>query len=113
MERRVSLRARTDFSVIKHDGSFRARCRGVELSSTGIIVANPTRRSGQKQRDERMLVGLELLFPERHRPVRAVARPVWAFGAQQAFKFIRMDDADRLTVAEHLDVLRIRGVQLC
>jgi hypothetical protein len=80
------------------------------LSTAGIIVA---RGSRCEDRDERMLVGLELRLPERIRPVRTLARPVWSFGAQQAFKFVQMADADRLTVAEHMDVLRLRGVQMC
>jgi hypothetical protein len=55
-----------------------------------------------------MLVALELNLPERSRPLRALARPVWAFGSQQAFKFIRISDVDRLNLAEHLDVLWLR-----
>jgi hypothetical protein len=49
----------------------------------------------------------------RVQPLRALARPVWSFGTQQALRFVRMSDADRLTLAEHLDVLRLRGVALC
>jgi len=56
---------------------------------------------------------LELLLPERVRPLRALARPIWARGTQQALKFVRISDVDRLTLAEHLDVLSLRGVCLC
>jgi hypothetical protein len=53
---------------------------------------------------------LEMLLPERIRPLCAVARPIWAQGTQQALKFVRISDVDRLTLAEHLDVLNLRGV---
>ena len=110
MERRVGLRARTDFGVIKRNGSVKSHCRGIELSTAGIIVASAAQSD---DREERMLVGLELRLPERIRPVRTLARPVWSYGKQHAFKFVSMQDADRLTVAEHMDVLRLRGVQMC
>ena len=109
MERRVGLRARTDFGVIARDGNLEAHCRGIEVSPTGIVL---DRGRAVRRRDQRILVGLELRLPERLRALRAVARPVWSFGSQQAFKFVKMSDADRLTLAEHIDVLRMRGVPL-
>ncbi|MDF3071549.1 MAG: hypothetical protein K0R38_7150 [Polyangiaceae bacterium] len=54
----------------------------------------------------------EMLLPERIRPLRALARPIWVHGSQQALKFVRISDVDRLTLAEHLDVLCLRGVCL-
>ncbi|HEY3236792.1 MAG TPA: hypothetical protein VGJ84_18890 [Polyangiaceae bacterium] len=80
-------------------------CRGVEVSPSGILLdrGRPVTTS-----DDTMLVALELNLPERSRPLRALARPVWAFGSQQAFKFIRISDVDRLNLAEHLDVLWLR-----
>ena len=109
MYRRVGLRARTDFRVIARDGGLKSHCRGIEVSPTGMIVdrgrsLDPTRQP--------MLVGLELRLPERVRALQAVARPIWACGTRQAFKFVKMSDADRLTLAEHMDVLRLRGVSM-
>jgi hypothetical protein len=57
-------------------------------------------------------VTLELQLPERMKTLSALARPVWAFGSQQALRFVRMSDVDRLSLAEHLDILRFRGVTL-
>jgi hypothetical protein len=109
MERRVGLRARTDFGVVARQGHSRSRCRGVEVSATGILVDQG--RAARLLAD-RLLVDLELLLPERIRTLRAVARPVWSFGTQQALRFVRMSDVDRLTLAEHLDLLRLRGIPM-
>ncbi len=109
MERRVGLRARTDFPVIARNGSLSAHCRGIEISATGIIV---DRGLSVTRRDQPLLLKLELRLPERIRILNALARPVWAFGSQQALRFIRMSDVDRLSLAEHLDILHRRGVAL-
>lgn len=106
MERRVGLRGRTDFGVIAHDGILVSRCRGIEVSPTGIIV---DRGRALEARHQLMVQKLELRLPERSNPITAWARPVWTRGSQQAFRFVRMCDADRLTLAEHLDVLTLRG----
>jgi len=109
MERRVGLRARTDFGVIARQGQRRARCRGIELGANGIVVDQ-----GRSTRPlaERLLVDLELRLPERIRVLHAVARPVWSYGTQHALRFVRISDVDRLTLAEHMDLLRLRGVPL-
>ncbi|MCK6533924.1 MAG: hypothetical protein L6Q84_13215 [Polyangiaceae bacterium] len=106
MERRVGLRGRTDFGVIAHDGIAISRCRGIEISPTGIIVE---RGRTALARGESLLVKLELSLPERIHAITAWARPVWVRGSQQAFRFVRMSDPDRLTLAEHLDILTLRG----
>ena len=110
MERRVGFRARTDFHVIAREGWLRSHCRGVEVSPTGILLDRGRRLA---DRDESLLVGLELLLPERHRMLQAMARPIWSFGTQQALRFVKMSDVDRLTLAEHLDLQRMRGVPMC
>ncbi len=109
MNRRVGVRGRTDFGVIAKDGISITLCRGIEVSPTGLVVDRGRSISG---RDERLLQRLELRLPERLAGIVALARPVWSFGSQQAFRFVRMNDADRLTLAEHMDVLRLRGVAL-
>ena len=109
MDRRVSLRARTEFAVIARNGCLKSHCRGIEVSPTGMIV---DRGRPVDEATSPLLMGLELMLPERVRTLRALARPVWSMGTQQAFKFVKMSDADRLTLAEHIDVLRLRGVPL-
>ena len=109
MERRVGLRGRTDFKVIAHDGILASHCRGIEVSPIGIVVdrGNPVHA-----RHERVVLRLEIQLPERSRPIYALARPIWSRGTHQAFSFVRMSDADRLSLAEHLDLVHLRGA-LC
>lgn len=108
MLHRVGLRARTDFRVVARNGGFVSNCRGIEISSSGIIVDR-----GRDVPSQPLLLRLEMMLPERVRPLRALARPIWVRGSQQALKFVRISDVDRLTLAEHLDVLCLRGVSLC
>ncbi|HMJ15722.1 MAG TPA: hypothetical protein VK524_30105 [Polyangiaceae bacterium] len=110
MERRVALRARTDFRVITRDGLLAGQCRGIEVSPMGIVLDRGRDPSGEH---DHLFVQLELVLPERYRPIRAIGRPIWRLGSQQAFKFIRITDVDRLTLAEHLDLVRMRGNALC
>lgn len=107
MERRLGLRARTDFGVVARDGRLASRCRGIEVSTTGIVI---DRGRNVAARDHRILLDLELWLPERLAALRALVRPVWFLGSQQALRIVRMADVDRLTLAEHMDVLRLRGV---
>jgi hypothetical protein len=109
MERRIGLRARTDFRVIAKNGILAAFCRGIEISPSGIVI---DRGHAIAERDQPLVMGIEMRLPERLRPLTALARPIWSFGSQQAFKFVRISDVDRLTLAEHLDLLRLRGVPL-
>jgi hypothetical protein len=108
MQHRVGLRARTDFRVVAKSGGLVSNCRGIEISASGIIVDR-----GREVEHLPLLFRLEMLLPERVRPLRALARPIWVHGSQQALKFVRISDVDRLTLAEHLDVLNLRGVCLC
>ncbi len=107
MRGRVGLRARTDFRVIAKSGSRRAHCRGIEVSSSGIIIDR-----GRNAPDVPFYQWLELYLPERLRPLRALARSVWNEGTQQALKFVRISDADRLSLAEHLDLQSRRGAPM-
>ncbi len=107
MERRVGLRGRSNFRVVARQGDARSLGYGLEVSSTGMLV--DLGRAARNLHD-RLLVRLELGLPERIRSLHAVARPVWSFGTQLALRFVRMSDVDRLTLAEHLDLLRLRGI---
>lgn len=104
-ERRSSRRARDDFAVVAHDGPSAAPARCVELSADGMLLE---RGRAMRSSDERMLLDLELRLPERLHPLTAKARPVWWSGTQQAFKIVDMSDVDRLSYAEHLDLVMRR-----
>ncbi|HMJ16430.1 MAG TPA: hypothetical protein VK524_33680 [Polyangiaceae bacterium] len=86
------------------------QCRGIELSPTGILLDRGRRASAHAKP---LFVHLELVLPEQARTISAIARPIWQRGSQQALKFIRISDADRLTLAEHLDLLERRGAVVC
>ena|SRR5450432_2102990 len=109
MDRRVGLRARTDFRVIAQRGPWLSDYRVIEVSPTGVVI-DRGRPIGEL--DSPMLIRLELRLPEHLKPVRALARPIRFFGTQQAFKFVRIADVDRLILAEHLDFMSVRGVVL-
>jgi hypothetical protein len=108
MKHRVGLRARTDFRVVAIHGGFVSYCRGIEISPSGIIVDR-----GRDLEHQPFLMSLEMLLPERVFPLHALARPIWMRGSQQAFKFVRISDVDRLTLAEHLDLMNLGGAPLC
>ena len=107
MQRRVGLRLRTDFGVVAQDGSLASHCRGIELSSGGLVL---DRGRPVTTRDDRIFLRLELRLPERVRPIRALARPVWSAGTRQGLKFLQVSDPDRLSLAEHLDLVSHRGM---
>ena len=97
---------RTDLQVIERSHASVVQCRGIELSPSGILL---DRGRQSAARSTSLFVHLELVLPEQSRTIRVVARPVWRRGSQQALKFIRISDADRLSLAEHLDLLERRG----
>ncbi|HEX4338899.1 MAG TPA: hypothetical protein VH062_23495 [Polyangiaceae bacterium] len=107
MKRRLNQRARTSCSVRTEQGSLVSFYEGVEVSPTGIVV-DLGRPVGA--RDQRIYVNMEIVLPERMRPLRALARPVWFSGTRQAYKFVRMSDVDRLNLAEHVDLAEIRDL---
>jgi hypothetical protein len=109
MDRRVGLRTRTDFRVLAQRGSLLSQYRGIDVSPTGIVL-DRGRPIGEL--DWPLLMRLELQLPEYLKPVRALARPIWSFESKQAFKFVRIADVDRLILAEHLDFMSVRGVNL-
>lgn len=106
MERRTGLRGRTDFSVIASNGFFESLARGIELSGSGLVL---DRGRPIGERDSEVILELRITLPERERPIVAWARPVRSEGAQQALRFVRLDDVDRLCLAEHLDLVQRRG----
>jgi hypothetical protein len=101
----MSERARTDCSVRTEQGRIVSIYRGIDVSPTGIVI---DRGRPIRDRDKRIFIHMEITLPERIRPLRAVARPVWCYGTQQAFKFVRISDVDRLNLAEHVDLAAMR-----
>ncbi|MCA9634233.1 MAG: PilZ domain-containing protein [Myxococcales bacterium] len=101
---RRGARARTDFPVTVREGSLKARSRCIELSASGAIILR-TRGDGAGP----SLLTLELYLPERHGAIHVLARRIWSFGSQAAFRFERVSDADRLSLAEHVDLATLRG----
>jgi len=109
MERRICLRGRTDFPVLLATGYRRLRGRGVEISPSGIIV---DRGAWLEDSDQPLTMHLTIRLPERGRAISAVARHVRCFGSQQVLRFVQISDVDRLTLAEHLDIVHRRGAAL-
>ena len=109
MERRIGLRARTDLEVIARHGQFTTRCRGIEVSPTGILL---DRGPAGTSLEDHLLIELELHLPERIRALHALARPVRSVGSQQALRFVEISDVDRLTLAEHMDTVRLGGAPM-
>lgn len=109
MSYRMSERARTDCSVRTEQERIVSIYRGIEVSPTGIVI---DRGRPIRDRDKRIFIHMEITLPERMKPLRAVARPVWSFGTHQAFKFVRISDVDRLNLAEHVDLVAIRDGRL-
>jgi hypothetical protein len=109
MQHRAGLRARTSFPVVAGTGRQRRECRAIELSPSGIVL------DGERDVESRpipLVMRIEMRLPERLRPLFAWARPIWSRGTQQALKFVGASDADRLSLAEHLDLQRVRGSEL-
>jgi hypothetical protein len=107
---RFGLRARTDVEVIARHGHFTTRCRGIEVSPTGILL---DRGPAGTSLEDHLLIELELRLPERVRVLHALARTVRSVGGnQQALRFVEMSDADRLTLAEHMDTVSLAGAAM-
>ncbi|HWA78299.1 MAG TPA: hypothetical protein VG937_38450 [Polyangiaceae bacterium] len=109
MQLRAGLRAHTSFPVFAGVGRARRECRAVEVSPSGIVLE---REDFSEARPMPLLMRIELRLPERLRPLIAWARPIWSHGKRQALKFVGASDADRLSLAEHLDLQRLRGWEL-
>ena len=109
MERRIGLRGRTDFSVTANDGFLAHQARCIELSGSGIVLER-----GYLLSDARapLTMRLEIRLPERRRPIQVIARHVRCAGTTQALRFVQLSDADRLCLAEHLDLIHRRGDRL-
>ena len=109
-ERRMSDRARTEFGVVVRDGLRSEDARCIEVSGAGVLLARPhqTNTDGAILPNDSVLTRLELHLPERRRELHAWARPVWARGRLIAYRIVQMRDVDRLSFAEHRDIVHRR-----
>ena len=106
-ERRTSHRGRTEFGVVVREGLRSEDARCIEVSAAGVLLARPreTNADGAVLANESVLTRLELRLPERRRELHAWARPVWARGRLMAYRIVQMRDVDRLSFAEHRDIV--------
>jgi hypothetical protein len=94
---------------VTHLGNQASECRAVEVSPSGIIL---DRGFDVALRPIPFLIRIEMRLPERLRPLFAWGRPIWCRGTEQALRFVGASDSDRLSLAEHIDLQRLRGVRL-
>jgi hypothetical protein len=99
-QRSIGLRGDTEFPVLIYDGVVASHCHAVEVSSTGIVLE---RGFPGRSNERRGSVRLELYLEDAPRPLRVLARSVRWLGTKEAYKFTTINDADRLTLTEHLD----------
>jgi hypothetical protein len=113
VERRTSDRSRTEFGVALREGLSTEQVRCIDVSRDGLLVARARDDAETLTTDtDAVLTRLELRLPERRRPLRAWARPVWSRGPLTAYRIVRMNDVDRLTFAEHRDLANRRELRV-
>jgi len=100
LQRRIGVRQKTDLAVILHDGFVPTSCRAVELSATGMVVE---RSRPLDPTEQQRPVGVQIFLPNSTRPIALVARTARMIGNLQALRFAIVNDADRLSLMEHLD----------
>lgn len=99
MERRIASRAQVDVPICAFVDGFRHECRAVDLSPSGMVVQLSR---GLSRRALPQVNPFEI-YLDRGRPIRTRARSVWVRDRLHAVRFVAMNDADRLTIAELLD----------
>ncbi len=107
LSRRTSLRAQTDIPVDLVADGLTFSCRTLDISPYGALIERATGLDGH---DVRPFFWMR--FRVRGERVLALARPAWRDGNKQAFRFIEISDASRLTLAEHMDDMRRSGMTL-
>ena len=98
-------RAEIEFPVIERDGGFSFWCRALNVSSSGILID----RGDQSAKRRGSLIRLELHLPGQPEPIEVNASFVWSDGSKLGLKFVGLDDAARLALAEALDAVRKCG----
>jgi hypothetical protein len=102
-ERRLGLRVPAALWVLVKDGERALYARTVEVSPTSAVLKLLDGNETRFERARRF--ELDLFVPGAERPLHVVAWPTRAVGQLEAFEFLSMSSSDRLTLAEHLDVL--------
>jgi hypothetical protein len=112
-ERRLGLRVPSRSWALLSDGKQGAYARALELSTTGAVLKLLGDRGSLALAGAAPLTML-LFLPEAAPHVAALARRVRKIGELDAFEFVEMPAAERLTLAEHLDrlVFGRAGVEL-
>jgi len=103
-QRRLGLRVESGAWALLSRAAPRRYAAAVELSATGVVLEFVGRRF-RLVVPPGLRVHLDLFVPGASAPVRAVVRSVRPLGNRQAFEFVEIAPADRLTLAEHLDRL--------
>ncbi len=99
MERRIASRAQVDVPICAFVDGFRHDCRAVDLSPSGMVV-EVSRGLGRRALPQVNPFEIDL---GGERPIRTRARSVWVRERLHAVRFVAMNDADKLTIAELLD----------
>lgn len=102
-ERRLGLRVPAACWALLRDGERSVYAQTVELSPTGVVLK--LLDGSQTRFDPERAYSLDVFVPGADRPLHSAARSVRAIGQLEAFEFLAMNEADRLTLAEHLDRL--------
>ncbi len=119
---RAAERAALELPATLWRGRGPVRGRSIEVSATGVVLrlaaeegrVAPAPHSGALAKPQRpasrpyplsepLLVKLELELPTSGRAVEALGRWVWAAEDVVAVTFVKMADADRLSLAELVD----------
>ncbi len=107
MERRLAMRGQIDFPVTQHVDGFPHACRGIDVSSRGLVIQRP---QSLAERDPQLVYSIELSL--QGRTIHTFARTVWTDGTLQAMRYVGISDVDRLEIAEVLDDASRKGVVL-
>ena len=105
MERRSGPRTLCDYSLTAIIDGYRHLCRAVDLSVSGLVVE---RSRALLDREFHQVTAFELDLGAT-RPIRLRGRPIWTRDRLTAIRFVAINDADRLTLAEYLDRKRLLG----
>jgi hypothetical protein len=108
MERRSGPRTLCDYSLTAIIDGTRHVCRAVDLSVGGLVFERP---KTMLHRELHHVTAFELDVGL-GRPIRLRGRPLWSRDRFLAIRFVAINDADRLTIAEHLDRKRVLGDSL-
>ena len=97
IDRRWGERIPTDCPSVTYRHGIAHRCRALDLSTGGALLYWPNQQPP-------MLMRLELTLAER--TLHTLARTLWSRNDMLAVRFIGLADAERLDIAEYLDLMQ-------